>query len=699
MRAFGLAIALFLTSAAGAQRVEELGPNPITSNAFTGRISAVACSKTNPNLYYAAGADGGVWRTFDAGLSWAPLTDSMPCSAIGALAIDPTNENVVYAGTGEANFANHSRYGLGVYKSIDGGTTWQLLGSPTFAGRCISRIVVDPSNPQRVFASVTPAGGFPALAAAKSHPLRFGPYGVFRSSDGGANWMFLAGGLPAESATDIAIDPSNPQVLYAAIGRIFGSAANGIYKSIDGGNAWTKLAGGLPTANVGRISLAVAPSQSSRLYALVSNQCDAGGGGASVLGAYRTDDFGATWTSVPAGSFQSTYGWYLSTVSVQPTNPDVVIMGGLSLRRSTNGGASWSTITPQHVDMHALAWDAAGRLLCGNDGGLHRSTNLGASWSPLNAGLGLIQFYAGLSLHPSDPQFMLGGTQDNGSSRRGAGANIWTHVLGGDGGWTQIDQQNPLRMFAESQGTGNLYRSTTGGAGFSLANSGIVGSDRNCFLPPYEIDPANPSRMLYGTHRVYESLNGGTTWTPVSGDLSNGAGAIRTLAIAPSNPNTVYAATNDGNVAISMDGGRTFLRVRSGVPGWPRVTREIFVHPQQHLTAYLAVAAFDTDQILRTTNGGASWSPLDGNLPNVPVNTVAADARYSPPTLYAGADDGLYVSMNDGISWSRIGGRMPRAAVIDLQMDMPRSQLIVATQGRGLWRLRLATPAGPATSP
>jgi photosystem II stability/assembly factor-like uncharacterized protein len=507
-------------------------------------------------------------------------------------------------------------------------------------------------------------------------------------------WTHLTNGLPSLSATDLAADPSDPDVLYAGIGRIFGHADNGIYKTTDGGASWVRLVGGgLPGATYGRISVAVAPSMPERVYTLITRPAGPMGSGAQTLGAYRSDDGGATWTDLSIGtSLQSSYGWYLSVISVSPTSPDTVFMGGLSLRRSTAGGSTWRTVTPPHVDMHALAWDAAGRLLCGDDGGVHRTTDLGSTWSALNDGLGIIQFYAGLSTHPTNEHFLLGGTQDNGSNRRTTDSLAWAQVFGGDGGWTQVDQASPNRMFVEYQGTGNLYRSTSGGGGFSWVGGGISGSDRNCFLPPYLIDPADSNRMLYATQRVYRSLSGGSSWSAISGDLTDGGGAIRTLAFAPSDPDVVYAATNDGNVLVSFDGGSTFDLIADDVPGWPRVTREIFVDPTHPLTMYLAVASFGETQIRRTRDAGESWEALDDALPDVPVNTVAADIRGMRPVIYAGADDGLYRSVNDGVTWERFGEGLPNAAVIDLLLDIERGRLIAGTQGRGAWSIDIVEP-------
>ncbi len=669
----------------------ELGPAPITAG-FTGRVSAIVCSPTDPDTFYVAGADSGVWRTTTGGAAyqWQALTGDMPTTAIGALALDPTNESIIYAGTGESNYANHSRYGLGLYKSTDGGASWLQLAESTFAGRCFSRILVDPSNTQTVYAAITRAGGFPEMAAAKGHPQAAGPVGVFRSDDGGVTWTHLTNGLPALSATDLTMDPVDPQVLYAGIGRIFGDASNGIYVTTDGGASWTKLGGGLPTTNVGRVSVYVAPSMRQRLYALITEACDAAGGDAEMEGAYRSDDSGATWVSLPLTNPQATYGWYLSTITVQPTNPDVVFMGGVSLWRSTNAGQNWGTVTPQHVDIHATVWNADENLVCGNDGGVHVSDDLGSSWTGVNTGLGTIQFYAGLSIDPLYSNRILGGTQDNGTNMNHA-VWQWNHFLGGDGGWTQIDQAEPRRLFGELQGTGQLYRSTDWGETMVGSANGIVGADRNCFLPPYLIDPTDSNKMIYATHRLYRSSDGGSSWTPVSGDLTTGSGAIRALAMAPSNPDVIYAATNDGNIQRSDDGGQTFTLIDSGVTGWPRVTRELFVDPTDPNTVYHAIATFGQTQIRRTYDGGQSWEALDASFPDVPVNVVIADVRGVRPVIYAGADNGIYWSLDEGGTWTRFGTGLPNAPAIDLVFDFPRNRMIAATQGRGAWLITIGT--------
>lgn len=669
---------------------QSLGPTPITTGPYAGRVSALAVSPTDADRYFAAGADGGVWRTSDGGTIWTPLTDHLPRCAIGALVLDPQNENIIYAGSGEANYANHSRYGVGLYKSVDGGDTWEVLAGDVFGGRSFSRIVIDPTNSDVVYAAITPAGGFPEKNAARGHPLADGPLGVFKSVDGGISWTHLLNGLPSLAATDLAIDHTDPQVLYAGIGRIFGDPANGVYKSTDGGDSWSKLAGGLPSSDVGRVSLAVAPSDTSRLYTIITETSDDFGGGAATLDVYRSDNAGLSWVPTNSGNFQASYGWYLSVVLVKSDNPDVVFVGGLTMLRSINAGDSWSDVTPPHVDVHALAYDASERLLVGDDGGVHRSANHGNSWTSLNDTLSTIQFYAGISLNRDDPNFVLGGFQDNGTCRREGDTSSWTQRIGGDGGWTSNHPDEPGRYFGEFQGTSNLYRSVNTGDNFSWIGSGISSSDRNCFLPPHVIDPADPDRIYFATHRIWLSTVGGGSWTAISGDLTGGSpAAIRSLAIAPSNGQVLYAATNDGRVLVSDNGGVDWDLTLTHMPGWIRVTKELAVDPLNDAEAYLAVSWYGTDKILRTTDRGQEWTPIGHGLPDVPVNTVAVHRIGTHRDMFIGTDEGVYRSIDSGDSWVMYGASLPHAPIVDLTIDDDNHRLVAATEGRGAWQIDL----------
>ena len=674
----------------GQDQWQELGPAPISSGPYTGRVAAIAASKTNASLYYVGGADGGVWKTVDAGVTWKPIGDQLPVTATGALAVDPNDDRILYVGLGEANYANHSRYGLGLAKTTDGGQSWTLYGGETFGGRTFHRLAVDPKNPKILYAAIGHAGGFPAKVAARNHPLGDGPLGVFKSVDAGVNWTRLTSGLPTTNlpASDVALDPKNPSNVYVAIGTIFGSASNGVYKSTNGGASFTRLSGGLPASSgVGRITLAIAPTDPKRLYASVVRRSSARGGSASTYNVYRTDDAGSTWVAINPGSYQASYGWYLCTSIVSRTDPNTVLVGGLTCRRSTNAGSSWSTVTPPHVDLHAFDFDAAGRLLCGNDGAIHRSTNLGSSWQSINGNLGLIQFYAGISAHPSISTLIYGGTQDNGTNRRSGSGTSWVRVFGGDGGYTSMDSTG-TRVFVEYQGTANLFRSVNGGS-FRRSSTGISG--RNCFLPPHEIHTKDPMRMIYGTERVFLSTNGGTNWAAISGDLAGGSGAIAGLAFGPSDANYIYVGTNSGRVHVTEDGGKNWRQSLTGLFTWPRTQKQFAVHPTDPKRAYLTEAAFRTTQVRYTADAGRTWTSLDGDLPDLPTHTVAMDTIDGyPPILYVGTDQGVYRSKDHGGHWIRYGCQtLPNVPVIDLRVDRKNNRLLAATQGRGLWQIRL----------
>lgn len=675
-----------LAACAAAQTWTTIGPSQTTAfGGATGRVSALACSPTDPNLYFVAGADGGVWRSRDAGASWTPLTDFMPTTAMGALLIDPADPATIYAGTGEANFANHSRPGVGIYKSTNGGDSWSHWGAAALSGRCISRLAIDgSSSPARLFAAVTRAGGFPTRAAAKGHPDANLRRGVWISDDGGEEWSQVTS-LPDGDVTDLLASSTLGGTVYAAIGDIFGGPDNGVWKSIDRGLSWTKLAGGFPASSqVGLIALATAPSMPQRLFALVARPADAAGGGASRLGSYRSDDGGMTWTAIAAAADLATYGWYFTTVAVNPADPADVVSGGLNLVRSVNAGSSGTDIGIPHPDVHAAVFDAAGRLVVACDGGVYRRRSNG--WDTLNTGLTLTQCYAGLSLHPTDPDIMLVGLQDNGTVLRTGPTTVWRMVTGGDGGWTQIDQQNALRMFTQSQGVGSLNRSTNGGLNFSGIGASV--GARAAFYNPYLIDPVSSLRMLYATERVYLSTTGGSGFSLLHPDVTAGPpAAIRCIAQSPSDPRWVYVATNDGRVLASGDTGANFALVRTGNPGWPRITRELFVDPASPRTVYLAGAGYGATKVMRSEDAGQSWVALDSGLPDVPVNTVAADSRTVPPALFAGAEDGVYSSTDDGVTWERLGSGMPHVPTIDLALDVRRHRIVAATQGRGVWTI------------
>lgn len=691
----GVAIALSTTSANADEGWKFLGPDPIGSGT-TGRIAAVAPSPEDADVVYIAAASGGIWRL--NGDKWTALTEHQPTSVFGAVAVAPSDAKRVYAGSGEANYAHHSFYGIGFFRSKDGGDTWEHLAKKTFSGRTFSKIVVSSKDPNVVFASVMHAGGFPAKVAAKGHPQTNDPVGLYRSKDGGDTWEALTKGLPKDvAASDVSINPKNPDIVYVALGDPFGHPDNGIFRSTDGGDSWKKLEGGLPK-NHGRVTLAIGTSDPDRLYALTTAPSNASGGGASTQGAYRSDDGGDSWKKTNPGGVQSSYGWFLSAAAVHPEKPDVAIFGGVTAARTKNGGDSYTDATPPHVDIHAFVWDKSGRLLVGDDGGLHRSTNDGGSWKSLGKGLTITQLYGGLALHSEKRGAIAGGFQDNGVNVRSDGnSNTWRGKIGGDGGPCASHPESPNIIMGQSQRMA-ISRSTNGGGSFRSV-SGLSGS--NAFFSPIVFAPSNKSRVYLGTQGVLVSNDGGARFSSAGKNIASGSFAVRALAVAPSDEKVVYASTNEGKVFVSEDGAKSFTQSLEGVDGFMRTTRELAVSPLDPKQAYLAVGQFGRPQVLRTDDGGKSWKPANKTLPDIPVNTVAvAKAETESKTVVvAGSDRHVYLSCNEGGHWRRLGKNLPTVVVTDVMIDSKFNRVVVGTMGRGVWEIDLPDLSGEICDP
>ena len=666
---------------------EQRGPSNIGA-----RVTDLAIHPGDPNIVYAAMASGGIFKTVDGGSNWTPIFDDQPVLTIGAVTLDPQNPETIYVGTGEANAISYSFFGLGVFKSSDGGVSWQHLGLE--ATRYIARIVVDPTDSDRIY------------LAATGKLFGTGPNrGIYRSLDGGLSWEQSLALTDSTAATDLVINPENPQILYAAMwervrGRTYrrsGGPSSSIWRSIDGGDSWQQLGNGLPTGeNVGRMGITLCASQPNRLYVI---HADASAG---FEGVYRSDDGGDTWSGTNdgnMGSIFSSFGWYFGNVRVDPSNPDNVFALGVPFYRTTNGGSSWNEVgSNMHVDHHALAFAPSqpARVYNGNDGGLYRSNNSGASWNklfdqPTN------QFYA-IEIDYQQPERLYGGTQDNGTNRTLTGSvDDWERIFGGDGFYTIIDPTDNDIIFVEYQ-WGNLFKSTNGGDWFDWSMSGIDESDRSNWMTPYVMDPSNPQKMFFGTYRLYASTDQGDSWSTASDDLTGGNqganfGTITTIAVAPSNPATVFVGTDDGRVWVSSLFGGGWNLVNSGLPDrW--VTR-VEVDPVDATVAYVTFSGLRWDEpishVYRTANRGASWQDISSDLPEAPVNVIRVDPDHSE-ILYVGCDVGVYVSTNTGASWQVMGEGLPRAPVLDLKFHQPTRTLVAGTHGRSMFAVEAPEP-------
>jgi photosystem II stability/assembly factor-like uncharacterized protein len=643
---------------------------------------------------YRYGGRSGVWKTTDAGANWTSLTDTQPSLSIGALTLDPSNPDAVYAGTG----GPFGAYGAGILKSTNGGATWQSITEP-FAGPFGSDNFFG-GGAKILSLAVQPSNGEIVLAAVWRWPQSQG--GIFRSTDSGMTWTQILSG-PSQ---DVQFDRTTSTTAYAALGSGYGDPTSGIYKSVDSGQTWTALgrsgSNPLPPAlNIGTIAMGAAPSDFSMVYVFIDNPAFPSVPPlANLPGVFKSTDGGSNWKqiSVPATCCNPLF--------VHPSNENVVFGGGTfpsSIFRSLDGGTSWADITgvpaysmAPHADAHSLALSPdLSTLYFGNDGGVYKTGNVAdstVSWTSLNATLSTALMYPGLSIHPSTVQFSLAGTQDNGTLNY-SGPLQWSQVSCGDGGWTAIDFASPSTAYVTCQGIDIKKSNGSGALGtWTSSITGINTLDRSSFIPPFIMDPSNSQKLYFGTFRLYQSNDGAANWAAISPDLTGGSyHTITTIAVAPSDANTVYIGTDDSHVQVTTnaDAGATaaWANHSSGLP--PRYVTQIAVDPSASLTVYVAFSGFSgfngdsQGHIFKTTNGGTNWTDISGNLPNIPINDIVIDPDI-PNTLYIATDVGVFRS-SGSTAWSPLTSGLPYVVSTGLKLHRPSRTLRVTTFGRGVW--------------
>jgi photosystem II stability/assembly factor-like uncharacterized protein len=698
-----------------------IGPAPILSGSYpvSGRVNAVVADPTDANTIYIAAAGGGVWKTNDGGTTWTPLTDNQSTLFMGSLALAPGNDinhRILYAGTGEVDEGQYDFYGRGILVSSDSGLTWTLTGSTVFNRSAIGKIIIDPSDAtdNTAYAAVS---GIPTNGL---HSGLTGNYGIWKTTNGGTSWSNTTADTVDPTGqnlfTDLVMDPGNHNVLYAAVDTSFGVSANGVYETSNGGASWTRLSSFPGGTGAGRISLAIAAvGTSSTIYASVANPRTN-----ATLEIEKSTDAGVTWKAVMTESspnyinYMGRQGEYDQTLIIDPrdaTGNTVYAAGQGSVIKTMNGGTSWTDISVganghgPHADHHGVGFDANGRLLDGNDGGIWRLDNPNAGsilWTDLNGNMQITQFYA-IALHPANPNIAFGGSQDNGTDEYG-GSMSWNQVYGGDGFVVRLDPHNPMRVYTESNFGLTLVRSDDGGRTFTSKASGIQGRFYDGVR--YVLDPVNTNRVILGTDYVNQSLDNGDTWTAIGTPgpgFNPGEGTITAIATRDS---TVYAAMTDGNVWVTTNNGNTWTKT-DPIPGflpqfggYPGLFQDVEIDPDDSSgqTAYLVAAEFSEDldrtglsqdHVFRTTNAGASWTDISGNLPNLPANAIALGSG----ALYVGTDDGVYFSTDLGANWSRLGDGLPHAQVRELVLNASLEILAAGTYGRGLWELSLGNVA------
>lgn len=653
-----------------------------------GRCTAIVCDPNNADRIWLGAAGGGVWFSADAGRSWKLKWRIKGPLQIGALAIDAAQPKTMYCGTGEANLSADSYPGDGIYRSTNGGTSWSAwaLSSRTGLPRRIGTIAVDPFDSRHVL-----VGGVGYSRVSSDNDRG----GLYRTRDGGISWVretFVSSGN--YWCHHVVFDAAQP-------GRVFVTVtspgmASGIYRSEDGGNHWTQLKTGLPsTDRIGRTTLAIAPSNHKIIYAI---SADAGSQNDSVLGVFRSDNGGDSWRNLAGSHFddegQMSYG---NCIAVHPVDPNHVICGGVDLHRSVNGGQTWfhtsrwdadrGAANYAHADHHRLLMpaNAPGRVYSANDGGLDVSEDGGRNWSNRSAGLSVTMYYD-VDVSQTDARFFGGGAQDNGTLVTTSGAvDDAFELLGGDGGWMVIDPNEAGHVYASYQ-FGGMYRFRNGTARkvsppFKPADSGGM------WMVYITFDPNDSNTIYTGNQRVYRTRNDGISWDALTPILDGSP--ISAIEVAAANSKHIYIGTENGGFFRSLDGGSSWsANLASGTLPGVMITR-IETHPGNAKDVLLCTANFGNHHVFRSSDSGATWVDIDGGqLPDVPHHALLLRPD-KPGELWVCNDAGVYMTGDGGITWRNATGKLPQAMMVDLVYHVGSKNLLVATYGRSLWKLKL----------
>jgi photosystem II stability/assembly factor-like uncharacterized protein len=681
-----------------------------------GRSVAVSGIEGQPNVYYFGAVGGGVWKSTNGGVTWEPIFDGQPISSVGAIAVAPSNPDIIYVGTGEADFRSNLTYGIGVYKSTDAGRTWKNIGLKD--SRHISRIAIDPKNPDIVFVAAMGSAYGPSTER-----------GVFRSTDGGAKWQKVLFKDENTGAIDIRLDPDNSKTVWAALvhdQRTPWSAyppvtTNGaIFKSTDGGTEWKPITGGgLPTGDWGRVGLAVARgTNGQRVYALIDTK---------EGGLFKSDDGGQSWVRTSADPRLGRL-WYFGEVYVDPKNPDTVYVPNVSIYRSADAGKTFVAIkgAPGGDDYHALWIDPGNpqRMIFGSDQGVGVSVDAGHTWSSWY-NQPTAQFYH-VAVDNDFPYHVYGAQQDSGSvfilSRSNDGAitfRDWHPAGAGESGYIAPDPSDSNIIYGG--GTyGELFRydRRTGQAQIiapdAIRNFGEAHPEhRYTWTSPIVFSPQDPHTLYFGSQYVLRSTDRGNSWQKISPDLTGtdpkasqegplmvenakarGRGVVYTIAPSPLSAGQIWAGTDTGLIQLTRDGGKTWNNVTpSELSDWSKIS----IIEASHFAAGTAYAAVDRHRlndigpyIYRTLDFGKSWSRINNGIPDGAYVRSVREDRVKKGLLFAGTELGVFFSINDGDSWQPLQLNLPASPVHDLVIK--DNDLVAATHGRAFWVLDDISP-------
>ena len=708
-----------LSQVAAALELRAIGPA-----VMGGRVADIAVHPTNRSIWYVAVGSSGLWKTANAGITWTPIFDDLPSYSIGDVALDPNNPDVVWVGTGENVSGRHVGWGDGVYRSRDGGGSWEQMGLER--SEHIGKILIDPRNSNVVFV----AAEGPLWASG-------GDRGLYKTTDGGRSWEQVLDIDENTGVTDVEFNPANPDVMYAATYQrrrhiwsfLAGGPESGIYKSTDGGDTWRSVDVGLPSGDVGKIGLAVTPANPELVYATIEADT-------SERGFYRSMDQGESWDRRNSYVSGGTGEHYYQEIEASPTDPDVIYQMDVFIQVTRDGGATFSNLgtgREKHSDNHAM-WidpDDPNHSIVGTDAGLYESFDDGATYRHFE-NLPISQFYF-LALDNSEPFYnVLGGAQDLGTlygparttNVEGVRNRDWYVPLGADGADVAFDPNDPHTFYVESQ-QGNLYRyDQRSEEALDIQPQPAPGDDpqRWTWNTPILISPHASDRLYFASQRLWRSDNRGDSWTAISGDLTtnrnryelemmdrvwsvnalyhNGAmskyATITAISESPITEGVLYTGSDDGLINITEDGGAGW-RLAGRLPGVPEHSFINDVEASQH-DANVVFAAADahktgdfTPYLFRSPDRGQSWQSIIGDLPTETIVWAIQQDHANPDLLFIGTEFGLYFSVNGGTNWTKLSGA-PTIPFRDIEIHRRDNDVVGATFGRGFYVLDDYTP-------
>lgn len=658
-----------------------IGPTTsIPAGSGAGRVNFVRFDPTNTNTIYVGSPDGGLWKSTTSGTGWTTNTDNLAVIGCSDLAINPLNTQIMYLATGDGDASDS--YSIGVLKSTNGGTTWSPSGLNWLVtnGRTISRLLMNPANPNTIFAATS--------------------NGVYRSINAGANWTQIASAVA--NIKDIEYKPGDTTTIYAASTTRF-------YKSVNGGTTFTNITSGLPANTaVNRLAIAVTAANPLYVYVLAAGTDD------GFYGVYRSADNGTTFTAratspnllgwSSTGGDTGGQGWYDLAIAASPTNAELVVVGGVNIWKSINGGTNW-TINAHwtgsgapyvHADIHALEFfpGSSTTYLAGCDGGLFRTANAGTNWSDLSNGLQIGQPYR-LGCSATNANLLVSGFQDNGTNRWN-GTATWARVMGGDGMEAIVDWSNANVQYGELY-YGEINRTTTGGnLTTNIVGSGGTGVNADgAWVTPYIMNPLKANTLIVGKAQAYKSVNRGTNWTAL-GTATAGTGNLIALAYSPTDTNYLYMAKTN-RFFTSINSGTSFTDRTGTLPVASAAITYIAVASNNPAHVWVTFSGYSAaNKVWYSADAGVTWSNYTTGLPNLPANCIVYQNGSTNDALYVGTDVGVYYRDNTAGSWTAYNTGLPNVIIQELEIQYSSSKLRAATFGRGLWQSDLNTPG---TSP